>query len=147
MTACADWYYISAVFQYEDNQQCLSDGLRPGSGGGMVSHQQEVTTRRTNIQVLFMSDQPSCLSLLSWMKIEVMIYFFVISSLLSSPPPPYHHHQHHLSISRHIKFGNRYVSQLSNICSNSPKWFTLLSLVRPPWLLAFRWPQEGVLVA
>jgi hypothetical protein len=65
MTPCTDWYNVGALFQYEDNQQCLSDGLRPGSGGGTVSHQQEATTRRTNIQVLFMSDQSSYCTLLS----------------------------------------------------------------------------------
>jgi hypothetical protein len=57
--------YIGDLFQYDDNQQCLSDGLRPGSGGGTVSHHQEATTRRTNIQVFFMSDQPFCFSFLS----------------------------------------------------------------------------------
>lgn len=41
---------VPYVQKYEDNQHCLSDGLRPGSGGGTVSHQQEATTRRTNIQ-------------------------------------------------------------------------------------------------
>lgn len=42
---------VPYVQRYDDNQQCVSDGHRPGSGGGNpVSHQQEAVIRRTNIQ-------------------------------------------------------------------------------------------------
>nr|CAD7200326.1 unnamed protein product [Timema douglasi] len=41
---------VPYIQKYEDNQQCLNEIQRPGSGGGNPVSQQEAAIRRTNIQ-------------------------------------------------------------------------------------------------